>query len=152
MTSMMSHGCHPRSRTDAHKIVWVMPTRLGGIQIHSPAPLSPSIEHCEVGFAGHQSRRFPAGKVPVHKKNDDRANHRTDQTGSFARSVPAEHLSEEAGYESANDAEDGGEDEPLRLIGSRHDELGDNARDKPDDDRPDDAHPALLHGLWVQVF
>ena len=92
---------------------------------------------------------LPASKVPVNKKNDDRADNRADQTGSFARSVPAEHLSEEAGYESANDAEDGGEDEPLRLIGSRHDELGDNARDKPDDDRPDDAHLAFLHGLRV---
>jgi hypothetical protein len=81
----------------------------------------------------HKSGRFPASKIPVNKKNDDRADHRADQTGSFARSVPAEHLSEVAGYESANDAEDGGEDEPLRLIGSRHHELGDNARDKPDD-------------------
>jgi hypothetical protein len=101
---------------------------------------------CEVGFADHQSGRFPANKVPVHKKNDDRANHRTDQTGSFAWSVPAEHLSEEGGYESANDAEDGGEDKPLR------DELGDNARDKPDDDRPNDTHLAFLHGLRVQAF
>jgi hypothetical protein len=32
----------------------------------------------------HQSGRFPASKVPVHKKNDDRADHRADQTGSFA--------------------------------------------------------------------
>jgi hypothetical protein len=98
-----------------------MPARLGGIQIHSPSD--------------HQSGRFPASKVPVHEKNDDRADHRANQIGSFARSVPAEHLSEEAGYESANDAEYGGEDKPLRLIGSRHDELGDDARDKPDDDR-----------------
>src|SRR5215468_5755756 len=115
----------------------------------SSAPLSLSIEHCEVGLADHQSGRFPASKVPVHKKNDDRANHRTDQTGSFARSVPAEHLSEEAGYEGANDAEDGGEDKPLRLIGSRHDELGDNSGDKPDDDRPNDTHLAFLHRLTV---
>src|SRR6476660_8387749 len=95
----------------------------------------------------HKSGRFPASKVPVNKKNDDRADHRADQTSSLARSVPAEHLSEEAGYESANDAEDGGEDEPLRLIGSRHDEFSDNAREKPDDDRPDDAHLAFLHGF-----
>jgi len=67
--------------------------------------------------SNHESSRFPASKVPVHKKNDDRADHRADQTGSFARSVPAEHLSEEAGYESANDAEDGGEDEPCGSLG-----------------------------------
>jgi hypothetical protein len=36
-----------------------------------------------------------------------------------------------------------------RLIGSRHDELGDNARDKPDDDRPDDTHLAFLDDLRV---
>ena len=75
-----------------------------------PGSALSSIEYCESGLpSDHQSGRFPASKVPVHKKNDDRADHRADQTGSFARSVPAEHLSEEAGYESANDAEDGGE-------------------------------------------
>jgi hypothetical protein len=134
----------------AHKIAQKMPARLGGIQIHSPNPLSPQLSIAKSGLpSDHLSGRFPASEVPVHKKDDDRADHRAYQAGSFARSVPAEHLSEEAGYESANDAEDGGEDEPLRLIGSWHDELSDNARDKPDDDRPDDAHLAFLHGLSV---
>ena len=115
-----------------------------------PLPLSPQLSIAKSDLPrDHKSGRFPAGKVPVSKQNDDRADHRADQTGSFARSVPAEHLPEEAGYKSANDAEDGGKDEPLRLIGSWHHELGDNARDKPDDDRPDDAHLAFLHGLRV---
>jgi len=101
-----------------------MPARLGGIQIHSPNPLSPQLSIAKSGLPSDPlSGRFPASEVPVHKKDDDRADHRAYQAGSFARSVPAEHLSEEAGYESANDAEDGGEDEPLRLIGSWHDEL-----------------------------
>jgi hypothetical protein len=91
-----------------------------------------------------KSGRFSASKVPVYKKNDDRADYRADQTGSFARSVPAEHLSEEVGDESANNPEDGGENEPLRLIGSRHDELGHYARKKPNDDRPYDTHLAFL--------
>jgi hypothetical protein len=30
-------------------------------------------------LSDHQSGRFPASKVPVHKKNDDRADHRADQ-------------------------------------------------------------------------
>src|SRR5262252_9079245 len=97
----------------------------------SPAPLPPQLRIAKSGLPNHQSGRFPASKVTGHKKNDDRANHRANQSGSFAQSVPAEHLSKEAGYESANDTEDGGEDKPLRLIGPPHDELGDNARDKP---------------------
>jgi hypothetical protein len=41
---------------------------------------------------------------------------------------------------------------PCGSLESRHDELGDNARDKPNDDRPDDAHLAFLHGLRVYVL
>src|SRR3954466_14644323 len=63
------------------------------------------------------SGRSPASKVTVDKKNNDCAEHRADQTCSFARSVPAERLSQKARYKCADDAEDGGEDEALRLIG-----------------------------------
>ncbi len=91
-----------------------------------------------------RSGRSPASKVTVDKKNDDCAEHRADQTCSFARSVPAERLSQKARYKCADDAENGGEDEALRLIGPRHDELGNNARDETDDDRPNDAHLALV--------
>jgi hypothetical protein len=98
---------------------------------------------------GHRSGRFPACKVPVHKENNDRADHRADQTSSFARSIPAEHLSEEARDESADDAQDRGEDETLRLLVAGHDELGDDASDEPDDDRPDNTHLTFLHILWV---
>jgi hypothetical protein len=46
----------------------------------------------------------------------------------------------------ADDSEDGGENETLRLIASRHDEFGDNANDKPDDDRPKNVHVMVLPG------
>src|SRR6476660_4224391 len=67
----------------AHKIAQKMPARLVGIQIHSPNPLSPQLSIAKSGLpSDHLSGRFPASEVPVHKKDDDRADHRAYQAGS----------------------------------------------------------------------
>ena len=53
-------------------------------------------------------------------------NRRSDETRTLIGSIPAERLSQVGGNERADDAQNCREDEALRLIASRGDELGKN--------------------------
>src|SRR5262245_21086280 len=82
------------------------------------------------------------GNKTVDREHDDRAYNGADEAGALARLVPIERLPEIGGNERAHDAQDGRQDEARRLIVSRHEELGDDAGQKSDDDGPEDAHCA----------
>src|SRR5688500_5066423 len=82
------------------------------------------------------------------RQDDDRADHRADESGPFIRAIPAQGLPEEGGEEGADDAEDRGDDEAGRFVGSAHDHLRDDAGKKTDDDRPEDAHGPSFRG-WL---
>src|SRR5215207_2477473 len=85
----------------------------------------------------------PGHRAP-DEKHDDGADHRAEQTGALAGSVPAERLTKIRGNEGADDPEYRRQDEARRLVWARHDELGDHPRDEADDDGPDDSHCLLL--------
>src|SRR5918997_4123840 len=72
-------------------------------------------------------------------ENDDRADDRADESGPLARPIPADRLAEIGRHDRPNDPEDRRQDEATRFVASWHNELGDHARQKADDDGPDDA-------------
>src|SRR6187397_543177 len=89
------------------------------------------------------ARALPRGHHPTDDQHDDRPYDGADEARAFVRTIPAHGLTEPCRDERADDAEDGGEDETGGLVASRHDELRDHARDKADDDGPEDAHVDL---------
>jgi hypothetical protein len=81
----------------------------------------------------------PAGNEPVNQQHDDSADDCTDQTGTFAGAVPTERLPEIGRNERSHDPQNGRQDETRRLVVAGHDELGDYAGDKTNDDGPENA-------------
>src|SRR3954462_2136606 len=96
---------------------------------------------------------MPSSDCAPDRENDDSPNHRTDQASSFTRAVPPDSLPQVSGDECAHDAQNGGQNEPGRLIVAGHDELGDHASDETDNDGPEDAHrrPTLLIGKATSI-
>jgi hypothetical protein len=79
---------------------------------------------------------------PDHENNDG-PDHRTDQACAFACPVSPHRLAKEGGDERAHDAQNSGQNEPRRLVRTWHEELGNHASNKPNDDGPDDTHSKL---------
>src|SRR4051812_28760355 len=84
------------------------------------------------------------------RQDDDGPYDRADQTGAFAGTVPTQSLTQKSGNERTDNPEDGCQDEASGLVAARHDQLGNHARDEPDDDRPDYAHSALQSGCGLE--
>ena len=82
----------------------------------------------------------PAAYCTPNQEHNYCAYRGSNETRSFIGTVPAESLPEISGYESAHNAEDGGENETLGLIGSWSDEFGKNASHKADENCPKNAH------------
>src|SRR4029079_17856217 len=78
------------------------------------------------------------------KENDNGPNDGPDESGTLAGRIPSQRLAEIARNECSHDAEDRRQHETRRLVLAGHDELGDYAGDKPDDDRPNETHGWLL--------
>src|SRR5215475_16106496 len=92
--------------------------------------------------------RAPLGDESPDKENDNGADDGADEPGTLAGRIPPKRLPEEARNECAHDAQDRRQYETLGLVAAaRHDELSDHARDKPNDDRPDDTHGLSYDGL-----
>ena len=74
---------------------------------------------------------------------NDQHDDRTDDCAQKARSlsglIDVQGLTEIGGDQGADDPKNGGQDEPAWFISAGHDELGDHARDKANDNGPDDA-------------
>jgi hypothetical protein len=85
------------------------------------------------------------GEHAPDDKYNDRADDGTNQAGTFTWRVPAKRLPEKRSDECANDTKDGGQDESRRLVGARHDELGDYTGDKANEDCPNNSHKNLPH-------
>jgi len=73
---------------------------------------------------------------PNHQK-DDRADDGSDQPCPFASFIPADGLAEIGGGKCPDDAENGRQDKPLRFVGTRMDELGDDPGNETNDDGPE---------------
>ena len=72
-------------------------------------------------YLGNAARTSHCGPNQKHYHGPDR---RPDETRTLIGSVPAKRLSQVGGNERADDAQNCREDEALRLIASRGDELG----------------------------
>src|SRR5262252_6438658 len=83
----------------------------------------------------------------IDEKQDDCANHASDEAGGFSCTVPPDGLTEIGCNKGADDSQNGRQDEALRLrLVTGHNEFGNDSNDKPDNDGPKDAHftaPAL---------
>src|SRR5881394_1946528 len=111
---------------------------------HGVAPSWPQVSQC-----GSPSKPAPLSAAPAHDKaveeeKDHRADDGADEASAVSRVIPPDGLPEVGGNKCANDSQDCGEDKSLRLVVAGHDKLGDNAGDEANDDRPDNAHVALL--------
>src|SRR5262245_37568152 len=85
----------------------------------------------------------PRAQTP-DQKDDDGTNDRANEACSLTGCVPAETLTEPSRDEGTDNPEDRRQDEALRLVPARRNQLGDDAGDESDDDRPDYTHGALL--------
>jgi len=89
--------------------------------------------------------------APDHQ--DDYGSHdRANQTGSLAGAVPTESLTQPSRDNRADNSKDGCQNEARGLVAPRRNELRNHACDKPDDDRPDNAHTALRFRLTRSGF
>src|SRR5688572_15103401 len=86
--------------------------------------------------------RSPRDEAP-HKEDDNGANDSADEAGAFAGPIPSHRLPEIARHERSHDAENCRQYETRGLVFARHDEFGNYACYKPNDDRPDDTHGLL---------
>jgi hypothetical protein len=77
------------------------------------------------------------------EQHHDRAHHGCDQTGALIEPVPADHLADEGGQESADDAEDRGQDESLRIVGPGREKARNDPSDEANHDNPKDVHGVL---------
>ena len=82
---------------------------------------------------GNAARTIHYGPNQKHYHGPNR---RSDETRTLIGSIPAERLSQVSGNERADDAQNRREDEALRLIASRGDELGKDPRNKADKNCP----------------
>ncbi len=88
------------------------------------------------GDAAELQRQFASGKASVAEMRLLSA----DEACALIGAVPADRLSEPGGHQGADDAQHRGQDEALGLILARHQKLGNQTDDKPDDDGPDNPH------------
>src|SRR5580704_6173968 len=73
----------------------------------------------------------------VDQEQDHRANHAADEARALSGFIPSDSLTEVGGDERADNPQNGGQNEALRLRPvAGHDELGNHSNDKPNDDRP----------------
>src|SRR5215204_2779950 len=86
--------------------------------------------------------RAAAGDEAPDRQYNDRSDDRANQTRALIGAIPAQSLTEIGGHECADDAQESCENEPRRLVLAGHEELRNHARDKADDQRPNDAHAA----------
>ena len=93
-------------------------------------------DEADPALRGSLRLRRASWRSPPDGQYDHRAHDGPDEARPFARPVPAQRLAKPGGHEGAHDAQNGGQDEARRLIGARHQELGDNARNETDNDRP----------------
>src|SRR5690242_16688593 len=75
----------------------------------------------------------------VDRQDNHGPDDRADETGPLPRLIPADGLAEIGRDKRSGDAEQCGDDEPAR-VSARCDQLGDEAGQEPDDDRPQDVH------------
>src|SRR5690349_21245178 len=80
------------------------------------------------------------------EQHDQRADRRGDEACTLLRTIVTDGLANPGRQERAHDPEHGRQDEAARIVRPRRKKPRENARDKADDDNPDDAadHFALL--------
>ena len=85
------------------------------------------------------------------EKHNDCADYRADKPSALARPIPPKRLTKVGGDDRTNNPENRRENEPLRFIRTRHDELSDNAGDEADDDGPDKSQFGLLDATFIRT-
>jgi hypothetical protein len=89
-----------------------------------------------------------SGEETIGKKQDYCAGHATKKTGRLSRLIPADSLPKVSRNERAYNSQDGRQNKtPWLTFVARHDELGNHANDKPNDNCPKDALIALCREL-----
>src|SRR5450631_4360350 len=112
-------------------------TRRAGL--HRPCDSGAYISSRNMGF-GSNCAPASARDHAVNDQHDDCSHHRSNQTRAFSRPVPTERLTEESRDKCSDNSQDRSEDETAWLVFTRHDELGDYARNEADYDGPKNAH------------
>ena len=92
----------------------------------------------------------PSDRTPDQKHNDC-ADYRADKPSALAGPIPPKCLTKVGGDDRPNNPKNRCENEPLRFIRTRHDELSDHTGDEADDDRPDNAHYFVLCRMPADV-
>src|SRR6202790_1610044 len=87
----------------------------------------------------HRLRRAAAYDGAPDDQEDHRADDGADEAGPLPGLIPADLLAEPGGDKRADDAEDGGENEPARLVRPADEQLGNNAGAETDKAGPDDV-------------
>jgi len=94
-------------------------------------------------------RRRPVFDPAVNHQEDDCDNNRGDKARPFACLIPANGLPYDTSQERAGDADQDGHDQAHVFL-ARMDQLGNEANDKTQHDRPDDAHVLTSPNLDVE--
>ena len=74
-----------------------------------------------------------------YQQNDYCSHYRTDQTGTFVRTVPAQGLAQPRSYERADNPEDSCEDKARGLVAPGRNKLCDHSGDEADHDCPNNV-------------
>src|SRR5690606_17166852 len=86
-----------------------------------------------------------AGHHAIDHQQNDRADHRPDETGAFPRLVQAQRLAAIGGQQGAADTQQDGHD-PAHAVIAGFQEACDQPHDQADDDGSDDAHRRYSSG------
>ena len=95
------------------------------------------------------SSRAATLNEPPDRQHDYSPDHRADQSPALIGPIPAQSLAQISSHEPSGFILT----TLLGIVGAsaRHKELGNNARNEPDDERPNDAHGVLL-GSWFPAW
>src|SRR3954453_10662744 len=84
------------------------------------------------------------GHEAVPDEQDDKGpDDGADESGALIDAIPADSMATERRQEGARDPEHGREDETRRIVGSGREEPGDQSRNEPDQDDPENMHGCL---------
>src|SRR4051812_25357144 len=89
---------------------------------------------------GKSGATLAADHETVQEQQDDRADDGAEEACTLAGPVPSHGLPEIGCDERADNSQNGRQDEALGLVLAGHEELGDHADNKSNDNRPDNAH------------
>ena len=75
-----------------------------------------------------------------------------NQSGALVHAIPSEGLAQIRSDERTGDAEEDGEDKPVRMVWARREISRDGTRDEADEDDPKNVHVALLGTKGCQAY